>query len=85
MLLAICLSVGLLLGLWVLTDRTIRGTLDASAREAVDLDLAGLADIHASGGQDELVRRIDDRLALAPADGGTRCVPSRGIRTRRRG
>ena len=71
MLLAICLSVGLLLGLWVLTDRTIRGTLDASAREAVDLDLAGLADIHASGGQDELVRRIDDRLALAPADGGT--------------
>ena len=71
MLLAIGLSVALLLGLWVLTDRTIRGTLDASAREAVDLDLAGLVDIHASGGQDELVRRIDDRLAIKPADGGT--------------
>ena len=70
MLLAIGLSVALLLGLWVLTDRTIRGTLDASAREAVDLDLAGLVDIHASGGQDELVRRIDDRLAIKPADGG---------------
>ena len=71
MLLAIGLSVALLLGLWLLTDRTIRGTLDASAREAVDLDLAGLVDIHASGGQDELVRRIDDRLAIKPADGGT--------------
>ena len=71
MLLAIGLSVALLLGLWVLTDRTIRGTLDASAREAVDLDLAGLVDIHASGGQDELVRRIGDRLAIKPADGGT--------------
>ena len=71
MLLAIGLSVALLLGLWLLTDRTIRGTLDASAREAVDLDLAGLVDIHASGGQDELVRRIGDRLAIKPADGGT--------------
>jgi signal transduction histidine kinase len=70
-LLAIGLSVALLLGLWVLTDQTIRGTLEASAREAVDLDLAGLADIHSSGGQDELVRRIDDRLAIKPADGGS--------------
>jgi signal transduction histidine kinase len=70
-LLAIGLSVALLLGLWLLTDRTIRDTLDASAREAVDLDLAGLADIHASGGRDELVRRIDDRLAIIPVDGGT--------------
>lgn len=71
MLLAIGLSVALLLGLWVLTDRTIRDTLADSAREAVDLDLAGLADIHASGGQEELVRRIEDRLAIKPADGGT--------------
>ena len=58
-------------GLWVLTDRTIRGTLETSAQQAVDLDLAGLADIYASGGKDELVRRIEDRLAIAPLDGGT--------------
>ncbi|WP_017672044.1 HAMP domain-containing sensor histidine kinase [Blastomonas sp. AAP53] len=67
--LAIALSVVLVAGLWLLTDRTIRATLDASAREAVDVDLAGLVDIHASGGQQELARRIGDRLMMRPADG----------------
>lgn len=66
---AIALSVVLVAGLWLLTDRTIRSTLEASARDAVDVDLAGLADIHASGGRDELARRIGDRLMIRPADG----------------
>ena len=61
----------LLLGLWMLTDQTIRTTLEASAEEAVDVDLAGLVDIYASGGQEELASRIADRLALVPADGST--------------
>ncbi len=66
---AIALSVLLVAGLWLLTDRTVRSTLEASARDAVDVDLAGLADIHASGGRDELARRINDRLMIRPADG----------------
>lgn len=67
--LAIGLSVLLVAGLWLLTDQTIRTTLATSARDAVDMDMAGLADIHASGGRDELARRISDRLMIRPADG----------------
>lgn len=66
---AIVLAVVLVAGLWLLTDRTIRSTLETSAREAVDVDLAGLADIHASGGREELARRIADRMMIRPADG----------------
>ena len=33
----------------------------------MDVDLAGLVDIYASGGQPELERRIEDRLAITPA------------------
>lgn len=36
---------------------------------AVDADLAGLADIHATGGRAELVARIRDRQSLAASDG----------------
>lgn len=65
--LAIGLSVILVLGLWGLTDRTIRSSAEASLEEAVDVDLAGLVDIYASGGQDELIRRIEDRMAFTPS------------------
>lgn len=65
---AIGLATLLVLGLWLLTDQTIRSTMEASARNSVDVDLAGLVDIYASGGQDELARRISDRLDLTPAD-----------------
>ena len=58
------------LGLWLVTERTIDAALKESAREAVDVDLAGLADIYSSSGEADLVRRIEDRLALRPADGG---------------
>ena len=67
--LAIGLSLALVFGLWLLTDQTVRSTLEASARDEVDVDLAGLVDIYASSGQEELERRIADRLALVPADG----------------
>lgn len=66
---AILLAIVLVAGLWVLTDQTIRSTLEHSARKAVDVDLAGLADIHATGGRDELARRIGDRLAITPREG----------------
>lgn len=60
----------MLLGLWWITDQTIRESFATSARESVDVDLAGLADIHASVGREELERRIADRLAMIPTDGG---------------
>ncbi|HEY8604164.1 HAMP domain-containing sensor histidine kinase [Tsuneonella suprasediminis] len=63
------LSAVLLLGLWWVTDQTIRETLATSTRNNVDVDLAGLVDIHASGGRAELERRIADRLAVVPVDG----------------
>lgn len=66
---AIVLATVTVLGLWLITERTIDTALNESAREAVDVDLAGLADIYASGGEADLVQRIEDRLALRPADG----------------
>lgn len=63
-------TAGLLVaGLWFVTDRTIRATLEENAAATVDVDLAGLADIYASGGIEELQARIADRLALVPLDG----------------
>lgn len=67
--LSAALSAALLCGLWWMTDRTINETISASLREGVDVDLAGLVDIHASGGADELAQRISDRLAVLPSDG----------------
>lgn len=61
--------VSLLAGLWLLTDRTIHQSQSQAARQAVDVDLAGLVDIYASGGQNELVARVMDRMALQPSDG----------------
>ncbi|MEL7690893.1 HAMP domain-containing sensor histidine kinase [Citromicrobium bathyomarinum] len=65
--LAIALSVLLVFCLWAMTDQTIRAANRASVEEAVDVDLAGLVDIYASGDQGELERRIADRLAITPA------------------
>lgn len=64
------MSLALVSGLWILTDQTIRATVAASARKAVDVDLAGLVDIYATSGRGELERRIADRLAITPSDGG---------------
>ena len=66
---AIAVSVAVTLLLWGVTAATIDRSGRAALSRAVDVDLAGLADIHASGGREELERRIGDRLALASADG----------------
>lgn len=51
----------------------VRQTVDADSRamlaREVDIDLAGLADIHVSGGRSELGARISDRLAVEREDG----------------
>jgi len=69
-LLSAVLSAVLLAGLWWITDQTIRDSFAASTREGVDVDLTGLVDIYASGGQAELEQRIADRLAMVPIDAG---------------
>ncbi len=56
-----------MVGLWAMTDQSIRSASRASIEESVDVDLAGLVDIYASGGQSELAQRIADRLAITPA------------------
>ena len=66
---AIAVAIALVAGLWFITDRTIRTTLEETGRDAVDVDLAGLVDIYSSGGVGELRARIADRLALVPIDG----------------
>lgn len=58
-------------GLWVLTDTTIRRTNRSALERAVDLDLAGLVDVYASGNVDELSKRIGDRLTIQSRDGNS--------------
>lgn len=43
--------------------------IEDSLAAAVDTDVAGLADIYASGGERELLRRLEDRTALAGIEG----------------
>ncbi|MCJ2180802.1 sensor histidine kinase [Novosphingobium album (ex Hu et al. 2023)] len=58
-------------GLWLLTDSTIQRTNQQALERAIDLDLAGMVDIFASGGAEELTKRISDRLAVQPRNGNT--------------
>lgn len=66
---AIVLSLVLLAGLWWLIHQTVSATLQEAAETEVDVDLAGLADIYATGGRAELEARIADRIALTPIEG----------------
>jgi signal transduction histidine kinase len=66
---AMALSVVLVAALWLLTHATIERTSRDALERAVDVDLAGLVDIYASGGEAELRRRIADRLVLVSTDG----------------
>ena len=66
---AMAVSLAVTLLLWIVTAETIRRTGAEALSRAIDVDLAGLADIHASGGRAELERRIGDRLALASPQG----------------
>jgi signal transduction histidine kinase len=67
---AILLSLTLLAGLWWLTHASVGAALQDAARSEVDVDLAGLVDIYATGGRAELAARIADRVAFIPDDGG---------------
>ncbi len=66
---ALLLSLVLLAGLWWLARQSVSATLQEAAEAQVDVDLAGLADIYATGGQAELEARIADRIALTPLEG----------------
>ena len=50
--------------LYAVTIWVVRAESDSALRRGVDLDIAALGDIYATGGQRELVARIGDRLAL---------------------
>lgn len=67
--LSAALSAVLLLALWWVADQTVRDTFESSTSESVDVDLAGLLDIYASGGIVELKQRIADRLNVITTDG----------------
>ncbi|MCJ2187226.1 sensor histidine kinase [Novosphingobium beihaiensis] len=58
-------------GLWLLTDSTIQRTNRQALERTVDLDVAGMVDIFASGGAEELSKRIEDRLSLQQRNGNT--------------
>ncbi|MEM7702657.1 MAG: HAMP domain-containing sensor histidine kinase [Pseudomonadota bacterium] len=65
------LSVILLIGLWWTTHQTVKATLEEGAQTQVDIDIAGLVDIYATNGREELVQRITDRVAVIPIEGNT--------------
>lgn len=66
---AIAIAAGITFVLWLLTDTTIERSHRLALERAVDVDLAGMVDIYASGGMEELRERIEDRLALQTRDG----------------
>ena len=69
--LAISVSISVTALLLVVTLTTLDRSSKAALMRAVDVDLAGLADIQASGGREELERRMADRLALSADEGNT--------------
>jgi signal transduction histidine kinase len=65
------LALAAILLLYLVTIWVVESESDAALRRSVDVEIAALADIHATGGQRELVARIGDRLALR-TEGGDR-------------
>lgn len=66
---AIATAATITFGLWALTNATIERSNRQALERAVDVDLAGMVDIYASGDERELANRIRDRLALQPRNG----------------
>lgn len=66
---ATIISLAAVLLLWSATVTTIDRASEETASRAVNVDLAGLADIFVTSGQSELVERINDRLALSDVRG----------------
>lgn len=65
---AVVLSLGIFATLFFATDWYVRDASRQALTEAVNTDLAGLADIYATSGRDELLERIEDRLAMDAYD-----------------
>lgn len=65
---AVVLSLSIFAALFVATDWYVRSASQQALAEAVDTDLAGLVDIYVTSGSDELLERIEDRLALEASD-----------------
>jgi signal transduction histidine kinase len=55
--------------LYAVTIWVVRAESDVALRRGVDVELAALADIYATGGQRELVARIGDRLTMRSSGG----------------
>jgi signal transduction histidine kinase len=61
---AALLALALTAALYLVTISVVRGQSDVALRQAVDVEIAALADIQATGGQSELIARLEDRLAM---------------------
>ncbi|MFC4292072.1 sensor histidine kinase [Sphingorhabdus arenilitoris] len=55
--------------LYALTYGVTQTTITAALKSSVDTDIAGLADIYASGGEAELLARLKDRQAMVSSEG----------------
>ncbi len=65
---AIALALAVFATLAFATEWYVREASDKALAQAVDTDLAGLVDIYASSGRQELLDRIEDRLAMEAYD-----------------
>lgn len=61
---ALIVTVAATMALWAVTQTTVERASTNALFRAVDVELAGLADVYASAGKVELERRITDRVAL---------------------
>ncbi len=53
-----------MLAMFLITAGVVRSGANAELRRSVDTEIAALADVYVTGGRDELIARIDDRLQL---------------------
>lgn len=65
---AIALLLAIFVALFVVSDLYVRNASRQALERAVDTDLAGLVDIYATSGRQELLERIADRLSLEAYD-----------------
>lgn len=70
---AVLLVAGLALAaialLYAVTSWVVRSESDAALQRSVDVEIAALADIFATGGRGELTKRLADRLTMRASDG----------------
>ena len=64
----VVLTLAIILILYAATRYAVSHEVLRNLQAGIDTDIAGLADLHASGGRAELVRRIGDRIDLHSED-----------------